>query len=106
KPPHHNSLAMGEFPLLLCSQTQRIQSSSRVEKSMAKPTDIKSPPNASQTGQTAETQAEEQAKPDEDRDLVLTHREAEAGGPPDGAACGEEDPGSGLEFLVTRGRKR
>lgn len=44
--------------------------------------------------------------PSDDRDLVLSHDEAEAGSPPDGAACGEEDPGSGLEFLVTRRRDR
>lgn len=30
----------------------------------------------------------------------LNHREAEAGGPADGAACGEEDPGVALELLV------
>ncbi len=36
------------------------------------------------------------------RDLILTHKEAEAGSPDDMAACGEEDTGSGLEFLVTR----
>lgn len=39
---------------------------------------------------------------DIERDLVLTHAEARAGSPEDVAACGEEDPGSGLEFLVTR----
>lgn len=48
----------------------------------------------------------EPAKPegeiDIERDLVLTPREARAGSPADIAACGEEDPGSGLEFLVTR----
>lgn len=38
----------------------------------------------------------------DDRDFVLTHEEAEAGSPPDGAACGEEDPGAGLELLVSR----
>ncbi|MDQ7735106.1 hypothetical protein QT231_20600 [Halomonas sp. SpR1] len=30
----------------------------------------------------------------------LNHREAEAGGPADCAACGEEDPGVALEMLV------
>lgn len=30
----------------------------------------------------------------------LNHREAEAGGPADSAACGEEDPGVALEWLV------
>lgn len=35
------------------------------------------------------------------RDLILTHREAEAGSPDDIAVCGEEDTGAGLEFLVT-----
>lgn len=39
---------------------------------------------------------------EEERDMLLSHREAEAGSPADVAACGEEDPGSGLEFLVTR----
>lgn len=39
---------------------------------------------------------------DVERDLVLTHKEARAGSPDDIAACGEEDIGSGLEFLVTR----
>lgn len=37
-----------------------------------------------------------------EQDLILTHREAQAGSPDDIAACGEEDIGSGLEFLVTR----
>ena len=36
------------------------------------------------------------------RDLILTHKEAEAGSPDDMAVCGEEDTGAGLEFLVTR----
>ncbi|OJA05838.1 hypothetical protein [Halomonas sp. QHL1] len=30
----------------------------------------------------------------------LNHREAQAGGPADSAACGEEDPGAALEMLV------
>lgn len=38
----------------------------------------------------------------EERDLILTHQEAQGGSPDDIAACGEEDIGSGLEFLVTR----
>lgn len=38
----------------------------------------------------------------EKRDMVLSHKEAQAGSPADVAACGEEDPGSGLEFLVTK----
>lgn len=37
----------------------------------------------------------------EERDLILTHEEAQGGSPDDIAACGEEDIGSGLEFLVT-----
>jgi hypothetical protein len=37
-----------------------------------------------------------------EQDLILSHREAQAGSPDDIAACGEEDIGSGLEFLVTR----
>jgi hypothetical protein len=48
-----------------------------------------------------ESSQPEPAKPHE-RDLVLTHHEAEAGGPMDVAACGEEDPGAALESLVTR----
>lgn len=36
------------------------------------------------------------------RDLILTHEEALAGSPDDSAACGEEDIGAGLEFLVTK----
>ncbi|HIC46993.1 MAG TPA: hypothetical protein EYM37_09755 [Methylophaga aminisulfidivorans] len=39
---------------------------------------------------------------EEQRDLILTHQEALAGSPDDMAACGEEDIGAGLEFLVTR----
>lgn len=39
----------------------------------------------------------------ERRDLILTHKEAQAGSPDDIAACGEEDIGAGLEFLVTKG---
>ncbi|WP_417549412.1 hypothetical protein [Methylophaga sp.] len=38
----------------------------------------------------------------ERRDLILTHKEAQAGSPDDMAACGEEDIGAGLEFLVTK----
>lgn len=36
----------------------------------------------------------------EPKKLFLNHREAMAGGPADGAACGEEDPGVALELLV------
>lgn len=39
---------------------------------------------------------------DDERDLTLSHKEAQAGSPADIAACGEEDNGSALEFLVTR----
>lgn len=35
-------------------------------------------------------------------DLTLTHKEAKAGCPDNTSACGEEDPGAGLEFLVKR----
>jgi len=38
----------------------------------------------------------------ERRDLILTHKEAQAASPDDIAACGEEDIGAGLEFLVTK----
>ena len=51
--------------------------------------------------QPTESIQPEGAEPYE-RDLVLTHHEAEAGGPLDVAACGEEDPGAALESLVTR----
>lgn len=37
-----------------------------------------------------------------DRDLILSHDEAEAAVPLGAAACGEEDPGAALESLVTR----
>lgn len=37
-----------------------------------------------------------------ERDLILTHKDAQAASPDDIAACGEEDIGAGLEFLVTR----
>ncbi|MAX51714.1 MAG: hypothetical protein CMH22_07000 [Methylophaga sp.] len=36
------------------------------------------------------------------RDLILTHEEALAGSPDESAACGEEDIGAGLEFLVAK----
>lgn len=36
------------------------------------------------------------------RDLILTHQDARAACPDYTSACGEEDPGSGLEFLVTK----
>ena len=38
----------------------------------------------------------------EEREMVLNHQDAQAGSPDDIAACGEEDIGSALEFLVTR----
>lgn len=40
------------------------------------------------------------------RTFTLNSREAAAGSPLGYAACGEEDPGSGLEFLVTQKRRR
>lgn len=36
-----------------------------------------------------------------ERDFVLSTREAKAASPVDTAVCGEEDPGEGMEFLVT-----
>lgn len=36
----------------------------------------------------------------------LNHREAEAGGPADCAACGEEDPGVALEMLVGKANEK
>lgn len=36
-----------------------------------------------------------------EQDFVLSEREAEAAAPEAMAVCGEEDPGEGLEFLVT-----
>ena len=41
-------------------------------------------------------------KPINERDLILNHEDAQAASPDDMAACGEEDAGAGLEFLVTR----
>lgn len=37
-----------------------------------------------------------------ERDLVLTRRDAAAGGPADALVTGEEDPRAGLEFLVRK----
>lgn len=37
-----------------------------------------------------------------ERDLTLNHQDAQGGSPDDIAACGEEDIGAGLEFLVSR----
>lgn len=39
------------------------------------------------------------------RDLILTHHEAEVAAPMDVAICGEEDPGAALESLVMRDEK-
>ncbi|GGY78997.1 hypothetical protein GCM10011613_24720 [Cellvibrio zantedeschiae] len=36
-----------------------------------------------------------------EQNFVLSEREAEAASPEAMAVCGEEDPGEGLEFLVT-----
>ena len=36
-----------------------------------------------------------------EQDFVLSQREAKAASPEYLAVCGEEDPGEGLEFLVT-----
>jgi hypothetical protein len=36
-----------------------------------------------------------------EHNFVLSHEEAIAASPDDMAVCGEEDPGEGLEFLVT-----
>ena len=36
-----------------------------------------------------------------DDKFVLSHQEALAASPDDMAVCGEEDPGEGLEFLVS-----
>lgn len=38
----------------------------------------------------------------DNRDFVLTQDEAQAAIPDDGASCGEEDIGSGLESLVSK----
>jgi len=45
---------------------------------------------------------EKAAQEKDRRDLILTHKEAQAGGPDNIAACGEEDIGASLEFLVTK----
>lgn len=36
--------------------------------------------------------------------FTLSHKEARAASPDDMAVCGEEDPGEGLEFLVSNDR--
>lgn len=36
-----------------------------------------------------------------ENNFVLSHKEAQAASPDDMAVCGEEDPGEGLEFLVS-----
>ena len=36
-----------------------------------------------------------------ENNFVLSHKEATAASPDDMAVCGEEDPGEGLEFLVS-----
>lgn len=40
------------------------------------------------------------------RTFTLNSREAAAGSPEDYAACGEEDPGAGLELLVSQKSRR
>lgn len=62
------------------------------------------PASASAQGPQAKSQAVQPGAGN--RDMVLSHREAEAGSPADIAACGEEDPGSALESLVTRDQKQ
>ncbi|WP_181898451.1 hypothetical protein [Alteromonas aestuariivivens] len=44
---------------------------------------------------------EHQPDPHE-RDLTMSDEDAQASGPEDESVCGEEDPGSALEDLVTR----
>lgn len=52
--------------------------------------------------QQPEADKQSQQPDTENRDILLTHHEAEAGSPADIAVCGEEDPGVGLEILVMR----
>lgn len=49
---------------------------------------------------------ESPSTPSEIQKHFLNHREAEAGGPADCAACGEEDPGVALEMLVEDTHKK
>lgn len=44
--------------------------------------------------------------PDKEKDLVLSHKDAEAASPADEAVCGEEDPGVALETLVNKDEAR
>jgi len=47
------------------------------------------------------TEDETQAAPEpHNRDMTLSHKDAQAGGPGDISIGGEEDPGVGLESLV------
>jgi hypothetical protein len=39
--------------------------------------------------------------PTVENNFVLSHRDAIAASPDDMAVCGEEDPGEGLEFLIS-----
>lgn len=39
---------------------------------------------------------------EKEKDLVLSHSDAEAASPEDEPVCGEEDPGAALETLVTK----
>ncbi len=39
---------------------------------------------------------------EKEKDLVLSHNDAEAASPEDAPVCGEEDPGAALETLVTK----
>ena len=64
-----------------------------------------SPPPAVESPETPLGQNKAKTKKDKprnERDLILNHEDAQAASPDDMAACGEEDVGAGLEFLVTR----
>lgn len=56
--------------------------------------------NSKKAGSDKRSTEEAQKLPAEKRKRLLDPEEAEAGGPAEIAVCGEEDPGSALEFLV------
>ena len=44
-------------------------------------------------------------KANDEHEMVLSHKAAVAASPDDNAVCGEEDPGAGLESLVSDDHK-
>lgn len=82
----------------------------------SQPKSLNTPPNAveketiddttiqpeSSVDATDKTNTKKVNPAEHERDLILTHKDAQAASPDDIAACGEEDIGAGLEFLVTK----